>query len=102
LVRNPNDRPNIYDSDDGREQEKNEEQETANLLSFPLRLVRTEDDTTTPDSTARSHDVAEYIAEMLQPLETLAQQNRPYVLGLMIAMAREQANDDIRGHERCR
>ncbi|MBO6698090.1 MAG: hypothetical protein JJ908_04745 [Rhizobiales bacterium] len=101
-MRNPNDRPNIYDSDDGRDQEKNEEQETTSLLSFPLRLVRTEDDTATMDNTAKSHDVAEYIAEMLQPLESLAQQNRLDVLGLMIAMAREQANDDIRERDRCR
>lgn len=102
MVRDPNDKPNIYDSDDGHEQENNEEQGTASLLSFPLRLVRAEDDTATTGSTARSHDVAEYIAEMLQPLESLAQQNRLDVLGLMIAMAREQANDDIREDHRRR
>ncbi len=98
MVRKPNDRPNFYDSDDGREQEKSKEQETASLLSFPLRLVPSEDDNATPINTARPYDVAEYIAEMLQPLESLAQQNRLDVLGLMIAMAREQANDDIREH----
>ena len=40
--------------------------------------------------------IAEYLADMLASLETLAQRNRLDVLGLMIAMAREQAGDDAR------
>jgi len=95
-VRKPNDMSDVYDKKDTDKPIKNDDRATANLLAFPLRLASFNNGDVDPDTRARPHDVAEYIAEMLQSLENLALKNRLDVLGLMIAMAREQANDDIR------
>lgn len=39
-------------------------------------------------------EVANYIAEMLESLEKLSQDNHLSILALMLAMARDQADDD--------
>lgn len=96
LVRKPSDKSHCYDDHDIPIHPKRDDEESARLVTFPLRLVQTEDEGGQPFGKARPYDVAEYIAEMLQSLESLAQQNRLDILGLMIAMAREQANDDVR------
>lgn len=95
-MRKPNDMSDVYDKKDTDKPVKNDDRATANLLAFPLRLASSHSDDVDLDTKARPRDVAEYIAEMLQSLENLALKNRLDVLGLMIAMAREQANDDIR------
>lgn len=43
---------------------------------------------------ASSSEVAHYVSDMLESLENLAQRHNLSVLGLMLAMARDQADDD--------
>ena len=96
-MRKPNDKSRTYDDDAMEKHEQGEDQTRANLLAFPCARVTLQDDGGASHSKVHPYDVAEYIAEMLYSLENLAQQSRLDVLGLMIAMAREQANDDIGG-----
>ncbi len=95
-MRKPTDMSQFYDDQDTDGAAQSQDKETNNLLTFPLRLASSDDDDYQSNAKASAYDIAEYIAEMLEPLENLALQNRLEVLGLMIAMAREQANDDVR------
>lgn len=45
-------------------------------------------------SAASPNETAHYVADMLESLEKLANRNELNVLGLMLAMARDQADDD--------
>jgi hypothetical protein len=95
-VRKPNDMAHIHDKKHNERLKQNVDDASAKLLAFPLHLAASKEDEDNRQTAASASDVAEYITEMLESLESLALRNRLEVLGLMIAMAREQANDDSR------
>jgi hypothetical protein len=97
-VQNSYDKPNSIDTDDAKRREGQADGLTRQRsLRQELPVSATQKDMMQLDrdqTGPRPYDVADYIAEMLQTLEQLARQNRLETLGIMIGMAREQAEDD--------